>query len=131
MGNSFEENICNVEKHILNRINNLSKQCLKLLNEINVVRNENKYRENVCSQTLFQLEQFKRDNERNYKVIDSLKAEIEVLMQQRTQNENTTSELQQNLAKKDEDVETLRKQTVSVDFFSETPFPFFAILKKL
>lgn len=127
--NSSSQTLDKIEKYICNKVDNLNKRYDKLLSKINLVRQENKYKENIYEQTLFQLEQFKRDNEKNYKMIDSLKAEMNILDVHKKQSEKLLDELKQNLVKKNKEIDDLNMQIVksnSIYLLSQNYFLNFA-----
>ncbi|GJQ85942.1 hypothetical protein Trydic_g21790 [Trypoxylus dichotomus] len=111
---AFSFGIDKIERKINEKINNLSKQCNSLLTDINLVKNQHKYQENVYSQAIFQLEQFKRDNEKNYKIIDGFKSEIDVLNYQKTQDEKNLKEIKSSMASKDLEIERLKAENAEL-----------------
>lgn len=96
----------------------MNKQLTNLSKDINLVKTEHKYQENIYSQAIFQLEQFKRDNERNYKIIDSLKSDIEASNCQKLQDNKKLAEFTEIIMRKDLEIDSLKTQRVCIRFSS-------------
>ena len=109
----FLKSVTKIERDIGVRIESLNRKHFQLLNNLDAIKTEKRFRENAFSQSLRQLEHVRRENEGNLRIIDKLREDITELSFEKTQHKARYETLLQDLFRKDKEIEALNAQVVS------------------